>query len=297
MQLMMAKSSARANNRFWRNGIYRRGLVCLTVLVLASAGLTIATTATVAAANAEEDARWNELKPNMFGDQSIVEDSEIISMEAPQRAHDAAVVPITITANVPQTADAYIKKLHLIVDKNPLPMAGTFEFTAEGNGWASIETRIRINEYTNVRAIAEMNDGSLHMTKKFVKASGGCSAPALSDMSAAMKRAGKMKLFVDQLVESGTDGLSEAEIKISHPNNSGMQFDQISRTYIPAFYVHTIGASLGDKEVIKVDTNFSMSENPTVRFRFVPEEGIEQMKVYAVDSDENRYEQNFPLTN
>lgn len=243
----------------------------------------------------QDNARWNELKPTMFGERVIEESSDIISMEAPLRAHDAAVVPITINANIPQTEDLFIQKLHLVVDKNPLPKAGTFEFTAQGNGWASIETRIRINEYTNVRAIAELNDGSLHMTSKFVKAAGGCSAPALADMSEAMKRAGKMKLFVEQLLEPGDSGMTEAEIKISHPNNSGMQFDQVSRTYIPAFYVHTIGASLGGKEVIKVDTNFSMSENPTVRFRFLPSEGVDEMKVYAVDSKENRYEESFPL--
>jgi len=38
-----------------------------------------------------------------------------------------------------------------------------------------------------------------------------------------------------------------------------------------------------------------MSENPTVRFRFLPESGIDKMKVYAVDSKENRYEKDFPI--
>jgi len=252
-------------------------MICLMLSVVSmpfsAVAATDTQTASDSASDSGDDARWNELKPNMFGDRSIADGADVISMEAPRRAHDAAVVPITVSARFPQTKDLYIEKLHLVVDKNPLPLAGTFEFTPDANGWASIETRIRINEYTNVRAIAELNDGSLHMTKKFVKAAGGCSAPALSDMAVAMQRAGQMKLFVEQLVESGAEGMSEAEIKISHPNNSGMQFDQISRTYIPAFYVHTIGASLGGKEVIKVDTNFSMSENPTVRFRFLPEQG------------------------
>jgi len=268
----------------------------LSLLALSVVLLAAAWSPRVSTAATEEDARWNELKPTMFGEREIAEGSDIISMEAPKRAHDAAIVPITVNANIPQSKDLYIEKLHLFVDKNPLPKAGTFEFGPDANGWASIETRIRINEYTNVRAVAELSDGTLHMTKKFVKAAGGCSAPALADMAVAMQRAGKMKLFVEELIEPGVDGMAEAEIKISHPNNSGMQFDQISRTYIPAFYVHTIGASLGDKEIIKVDTNFSMSENPTVRFRFLPESGVDKMKVYAVDSKENRYEKDFPIS-
>jgi len=56
-------------------------------------------------ASSQEDVRWNELKPTMFGERKIEEGSDIISMEAPQRAHDAAVVPITINANIPQSKD------------------------------------------------------------------------------------------------------------------------------------------------------------------------------------------------
>lgn len=244
-----------------------------------------------------DEARWEQLKPGFFpGDPVINENTDLIAIQAPKRAHDAAVVPVTIEAKVPQTPDSYIRKLHLIVDKNPLPLAGVFEFTPDANGWATIETRIRINEYTHVRAIAEMNDGSLHMTTAFVKAAGGCSAPAMGDLEQAISRAGKMKLFVDQMVAASDDQPAEAEIKISHPNNSGMQFDQISRNYIPAFFVHTIGASIDGKEVMKVSTNFSLSENPTVRFKFKPGDGeAKEMTVYALDSKDNRYEQTFPL--
>ena len=53
---------------------------------------------------------------------------------------------------------------------------------------------MRINEYTNVRAIAETSDGELYMASRFVKAAGGCSAPALKDHEQAMARLGQMKL-------------------------------------------------------------------------------------------------------
>ena len=53
---------------------------------------------------------------------------------------------------------------------------------------------MRIAEYTNVRAIAETSDGQLYMASRFVKASGGCSAPALKDHEQAMARLGQMKI-------------------------------------------------------------------------------------------------------
>ena len=188
--------------------------------------------------------------------------------------------------------------MHLIVDKNPLPLAGIFRINEAAQNWESIETRIRINEYTDVRAIAELEDGSLHMASRFVKASGGCSAPAMADMDLAMKSAGRMKLLFDPVTE-GRSSSAEAVIKISHPNNSGMQFDQISRNYIPAFYVHSIAAELGGRQLIEVETNFSMSENPVVRLNFKPGGELPgsaaQMRVYAEDSKGNRYEKLLPL--
>ena len=239
--------------------------------------------------------RWSELKANYFGDRDITTGDEIITMDAPTRAHDAATVPIVLKALDPARQ---IKQVHLIVDKNPIPLAGIFKFSEESANWESLETRIRINEYTDVRAIAELDDGSLHMTSRFIKAAGGCSAPAMADLDAAMLRAGKMQVLFDT---NNADGASSAEavIKISHPNNSGMQFDQISRNYIPAFFVHTIAAELNGKPLIDVETNFSMSENPVVRLNFTPAtvsaQSATAMVVYAEDSKGNRYEKSLEL--
>ena len=45
-------------------------------------------------------------------------------------------------------------------------------------GNPSFTTRIRVDKYTYVRAIAEKNDGEKFMVSNFVKAAGGCSAPS-----------------------------------------------------------------------------------------------------------------------
>jgi len=244
-----------------------------------------------------EPERWEEIKPGFFADREIFSD-DVISLEAPKRAHDSAIVPIVIHA---QDDAREIKSIHLIVDKNPLPLAGIFKFSREKrSAWQSLETRIRINEYTHVRAIAELDDGSLHMTSEFVKAAGGCSAPAMADLDAALANAGKMRILLDDISNSdqvaallppNERATSEATIKISHPNNSGMQFDQISRNYIPAFFVHSIVAELDGEELLNVETNFSMSENPVVKFQFANAGTAEKLKVFAVDSKNNRYEQ------
>ena len=232
--------------------------------------------------------RWATLREHYFGDAAVLPGEDLLEIDAPARAHDAAVVPITVHA---LDSSRPIVKLHLLVDDNPLPLAGIVEFAERARGWESLETRIRINEYTHVRAVAETEDGTLHMVSRFVKAAGGCSAPALSDMDAAMANAGRMKLLLgDDSATLPSSPVNEAVVKISHPNNSGMQFDQISRTYIPAFYVDEIAAEVDGEPLFDIETNFSMSENPTVRLRWRGDAAPGALEAWATDSKGNRYD-------
>ena len=64
-----------------------------------------------------------------------------------------------------------------------------------------------------MRAIAETSDGVLHMSKSFVKAAGGCSAPAAKDPAQAQADVGKMRFRVFT-----TTGRDEAQLQIPpHP--------------------------------------------------------------------------------
>ncbi len=261
-------------------------------------------------ASSDSDQRWNTIKPSLFGDRTIHTDLEIIDLEAPHRAFNGSRVPLTMRALVPQSDDYYIKKIYLVIDKNPLPLAGTFQFEPN-NGWATIDTEVRINEYTSVRAIAETSDDNLYMSKRFVKAVGGCSALPDSYERSDANAFGKMDLVIgtpdiisnDPLSKLPSDLKSElhggkdatrATFKLIHPNASGMQFDQFSRTYIPAHFVHTIVARFNDRDIFTLDTNFSLSQDPTVSFNFVPLEDGE-VTIFAIDSKDQRFEQSWPV--
>ena len=144
-------------------------------------------------AQSEEDPIWqNNLRPAYFSDRPIEQSDEILTLKAPTRAEDPAIVPIEIQVGFPQSQDRYIKSITVFIDKNPAPLAGIFSFTPQ-SGRADLAMRVRVNEYSPVRAIAETNDGKLYMARQFVKASGGCSAPVGSDLESAMARIGKMK--------------------------------------------------------------------------------------------------------
>ncbi len=228
---------------------------------------------------------WPALKVAYFGDKEIREDAnDLLVLEAPKRAEDAAIVPISVKALVPQTADKYIKNIHIVIDNNPDPYSANFHLTPE-LGEVSLSTRMRVDQYTFVRAIAEMNDGSLHMVSRFVKASGGCSAPAGKDAAAALARLGKMQL---RMRKPTIGEPVEAQAIVSHPNYNGLQFDQKARKYIEAHYVKNMEISYNGKTLMKVDTGISVSEDPSIRFTFVPQEaGV--LKADVLDSKEQTF--------
>jgi sulfur-oxidizing protein SoxY len=239
-------------------------------------------------------ARWMELKELLFQQKKINEDANnILSISAPFRAEDAAVVPISITSKIEQTSNRFIKKLYLLIDNNPTPVAGVFTLSSQ-SGRADIETRVRLEEYTYVRAVAELNDGSLHMVNKYVRASGGCSAPAGKDQEAALARMGKMRFRVENKVKIGKPTL--AQVMISHPNFSGMQMDQLTRLYVPPLFVRKIQVKQGNKVLLTADLDFAISENPNIRFYFVPNGKEEVLSATVVDSTDATFAKDLTIS-
>jgi len=235
---------------------------------------------------------WDDIRTELFGEGRDIHPAEgVIALEAPYRALDAATVPIKVTALIPQSEARYIRRLTLVVDENPAPIVGTFHFSP-ANGVASVSTRVRVNAYTDIRAIAETNDGRLYMAARYVKASGGCSAPASSDQEAALARMGQMKL--KQLGSWRQNEPAEAQFMISHPNYSGFQQNQVTQIWIPAHYVRRIELTLGDREILSYDGDISMSENPTFRF-FVRPQDSDTLHARVVDSEDRIFEQSWPI--
>ena len=115
----------------------------------------------------------------MFGDRAILVDTGLVRIEAPKRAAGRGDRPVDIYIRPVQGAGG-IKAVTLIVDENPAPVAATFQIGKDA-GVTHLSTRVRVNDYSYVRAIAETQGGELHMAKTFVKASGGCSAPAVKN--------------------------------------------------------------------------------------------------------------------
>jgi sulfur-oxidizing protein SoxY len=243
----------------------------------------------------ESIAIWQKLRASVFENRPIATAAPgLLTLEVPARAIDAAVVPLAIRSAFPQTAQRYVKRLVLVIDANPSPLSGLFAFSP-ANGRVEIETRVRVDAYSWVRAIAELDDGSLHAVTKFVKASGGCSAPAGSDAQAALANLGRMRFRIDGDVTQRSQPV-QAQLVIDHPNHSGLAMDQLTRLFTPAHFVRKVDVSLGNTPVFSADVDFSIAENPNFRFWFVPDGRADaQLNAVVVDSQERRFTASHPL--
>ena len=266
-------------------GLGRRPLMAATLAGVGLLGLTGGS----AMAAQDDDARWDMLRDMYFANRPVEDAGPLLSMEAPTRANDAALVPITI-ATAPDSG-VTVNAVHLIIDQNPVPMATTFRF-ADGGDPQTVETRVRVNSYTNITAVAETSDGRLLKTTRFVKASGGCSAPALKNPQLTVARMGKMKLNLPDAITAGKP--MTAQLLISHPNYTGMQYDQLNYYYIPAHYVKTISVRYNGAPVLDVQSDISLSEDPSIHFTMVPNE-TGTLDVSVEDSNGRRFQESWPI--
>ena len=102
------------------------------LLALLGAAMLLAPAARAADPNANNE-RWQAVRKSLFEGRSISEDARgVIELETPMRAADAAVVPIAIRTQFPQTPGRYVRKIWLVIDKNPSPVGAIFSFTLEG---------------------------------------------------------------------------------------------------------------------------------------------------------------------
>ncbi|MGV0005407.1 MAG: quinoprotein dehydrogenase-associated SoxYZ-like carrier [Candidatus Porifericomitaceae bacterium WSBS_2022_MAG_OTU9] len=235
----------------------------------------------------ESDAAWEILRKSSFQDRPIEEGAaaeRLLQVKAPFRAEDPAVVPISVTTK-PEPGQR-IDKMHLFIDKNPIPLVGIFEFTNR-SGRADLATRVRVDDFTYIRAIAETEDGKLYMTKIFVRSVGGCSAPPGASMKKSKQNLGRMKMSVVGNIEYEQPNL--VQLRISHPNITGMAIDPITRNTPPAYFVKSIEVEYAGELVMKGNFTFSISQDPSFRFFFVPDrEG--ELLVRAIDTKDKSFE-------
>lgn len=234
---------------------------------------------------------WPELARDIFNGRQLADGFGLIAIDMPYRAEDAAIVPVTLRVTLPADDARTVRAITLVIDQNPAPVAAIFHIGAKVT---MISTRVRIDSYTNVHAVAELSDGKLYVATTFVKASGGCSAPTTKNAEQAGANLGQMRFR--QFAKSGdgpVSSLREAQIMIRHPNNSGLQRDKVTLLYIPAFFIKDLQILQGDQLVLAMEGGISISEDPNIRFSYLPN-GASTFRVEASDTGGHVFKAEWP---
>src|SRR5215467_13918197 len=113
-------------------------LLCAAGLALAALGL--------GPTAAEEYDPWPGLVQDIFGNRPMNDGSDVIGIEMPYRAEDAAIVPVTLRTKLAPTDTRRIRNITLVIDQNPAPMAAKFSLGPDA-GVSEISTRVRVNNY------------------------------------------------------------------------------------------------------------------------------------------------------
>ncbi|CAD5372149.1 Quinoprotein dehydrogenase-associated SoxYZ-like carrier [Rubrivivax sp. A210] len=253
-------------------------------LALAAAGVAAAPGGLPSAAHGDSSPEWETLRKRLFAGRPIESDpaASRVQIIVPLRAAYGASVPVKIISKLPQTPALFVKRLWILVDKNPSPLAATLELTPE-LGQADFETRLRVDEYSHVRVVTELSDGQLHMDSRYVKTSGGCSAPPNRE---APELIGRTLFKLPQGVKPNAPTL--ADVTVIHPNDTGFELNNQTVMYIPSYFVRSISVSYGPRKLFDADLDFSVSENPTLRFNFLPR-GPGELRAEVEDTQSKRF--------
>ncbi len=95
-------------------------------------------------------------------------ESKDVTITGPDIAENGAVVPVGCASGL-----AGVRRLALLVEKNPSALAAVFDVTDAVD--ASISTRVKMGQSSNVFAVAMMADGKVLYAAKEIKVTlGGC---------------------------------------------------------------------------------------------------------------------------
>ena len=219
---------------------------------------------------------WPYLKQQVFKDRVIQEDQNFLKIDGPKRASSGAQVPVTIALS---KNTHHVKKISVFIDANPGQHAATY-FLTDQSQQILINTRIRMETDSFVRAVAETENGELFMSAIPIRASGGCSGYMDVHDPELTKDLGKI------LIKAENNFVTS---RIKHPNFTGLQKDLDSGGYIPEWIVKTIEFNHQGGKILAVENQISISQDPFLKFTLpTPLQG--EVTITAKDTKGNQFE-------
>ena len=226
------------------------------------------------------DDPWPGLQADAFASRPMTADSGVVALEAPYRAEDAAIVPMTITLKADAAAKP-VRKITLVIDRNPAPISAVFTLGEIGH---QPDLHPVSGELLHQGPRCRRDKRRQAACRREIRQSLG----RLLGAGGQGPGRGQGQYGKDEARQFATpDGRREAQLMLRHPNHSGFQMDQITHYYTPAMFIRELTIRQGD-DLLSASGGISLSEDPNIRFDYTPN-GADKFTVEAVDTDEHRF--------
>jgi len=223
---------------------------------------------------------WSNMAERFFPGKVVIDQRVIVL--GPTDAEDQMQVPITVDA----TQLENVEEIVALADLNPIPHILTLRPT---RAQPFIGFRVKLEQATPIRVGVRTSDGVWHVNGVYVSAAGGgCTAPALAHgMEDWYKTLGQTRA----ITRRESDKLARLSMRMRHPMDTGLA------PGIPVFYMNKIevtsaeGDALADIELFE-----PISENPTLTLKPLVSDNIDELLVYARDTEANEFRFALPVS-
>ena len=171
--------------------------------------------------------------------------SSNISITAPDRAENGAIVQVEIEANI-----ANVEAIAIFVEKNPTPLIANCML---GKGTqAKLTTRIKMAETSDIKVVVKADGKYFTASKNVQVLENGCSGggSANEKFESSMKLRAKLK-----------DNVTEVKAIIIHPMHTGRGNDDFDKI-IPAHFIQLIDLTLNGKPALQIQCGTGIAKNP-----------------------------------
>ncbi len=223
---------------------------------------------------------WDNLAGRFFPGEVVID--QRVKVVGPHDAEDQMQVPITVDA----TALDNVVEIVALADLNPIPHILTLHPT---RAQAFIGFRVKLEQASPIRVGVKTSDGVWHVNGIYVTAAGGgCTAPALAHgIDNWYQTLGETRA----LFRRETENSARLSMRMRHPMDTGLA------PGIPVFYMNTVEVTspAGD-ELARVELFEPISENPTLTLKPLVEDKLDELLVYARDTEANEFNFTLPVT-
>lgn len=171
--------------------------------------------------------------------------SDKISVIAPNRAENGAIVQVEITANI-----ANVEAIAIFVEKNPTPLIANVML--EKDAQAKLTTRIKMAETSDIKVIVKVGGKYFTASKNVQVVENGCDGGG----SANDKFESSIKLRAKQ-----KGNLTEIKAIVIHPMHTGRAKDDFDKL-IAAHFIQLIDVAHNGKPALQIQCGTGIAKNP-----------------------------------